>query len=789
MADLAAFADDGFDPKAWINAACSNKSPDESLERFLSELEMRLQLGAEEIEASLTDASMAAMHRVPFAQQEVHRLRGDVSALRTTAASLLSSVHHDRSAAAATIAPLASLHRAKTNMEGACETLKEATELSGAFRRVEDVFAAGDLPRVADMLAAMSRSLALVGDVPEFREGKQKLAALEDRLQRRVEGRLSDAFNADNSQDVGTLARILLAVGRYTTLERLYCASRITRAVALWDEAVAPAAPASVGATVGGSSSLKSGWLLTYYNKMLELLRHESDWLGVTLTAQRDTLLAALIVSVFTKISTPLRERLSSITSIPVLTGLLNDALVMCHGLGELTKQDVSSELLAGAVKLVLEPLEDQVSKYSQLEDSQLSQQLSSAIAVDPNTEDHDTAVSKLSGGCAGAFGALTAAVERCMTLSGGTELKGLLGVIDSQTQQYLTRLQAAVSILQDRYQRTRLGSGNETSQGVSAMLQLVLMSQDVVRHLSSLETLMRSTIATAIPRLEALAASGPRPGSPPDLLSLRLLAFPKKLKPLSKLRTQSQESRFIALPSATSAADLLCASISSAVYDALLAPVVSALTPLPGLPEWMAGASAASLAGHVPTFSASPLPLVTSVGEYMMALPQPLEVLIQEDSSSQLSATAAATAATAGSDDVMAGGAAGDELAAEWLDKVVRGAGVLYADTVMQIKELSSLGASQLAADAEYFCNVMSALAVAPSPVLITVQLFTAVAADQFADAANGAVADGSADVKVLKALAGMRGIEWDATKSMQPQQQPPQQQEQQAPNDGAQV
>lgn len=92
-----------------------------------------------------------------------------------------------------------------------------------------------------------------------------------------------------------------------------------------------------------------------------------------------------------------------------------------------------------------------QVSKYSQLEDSQLSQQLSSAIAVDPNTEDHDTAVSKLSGGCAGAFGALTAAVERCMTLSGGTELKGLLGVIDSQTQQYLTRLQAAVSILQDR--------------------------------------------------------------------------------------------------------------------------------------------------------------------------------------------------------------------------------------------------------------------------------------------------------------------------------------------------
>jgi hypothetical protein len=37
-------------------------------------------------------------------------------------------------------------------------------------------------------------SLALVGDVPEFREGRSRLAALEDRLQRRVEGRLADAL-------------------------------------------------------------------------------------------------------------------------------------------------------------------------------------------------------------------------------------------------------------------------------------------------------------------------------------------------------------------------------------------------------------------------------------------------------------------------------------------------------------------------------------------------------------------------------------------------------------------
>jgi hypothetical protein len=68
----------------------------------------------------------------------------------------------------------------------------------------------------------------------------------------------------------------------------------------------------------------------------------------------------------------------------------------------------------------------------------------------------------------------------------------------------------------------------------------------------------------------------------------------------------------------------------------------------------------------------------------------------------------------------------------------------------VLQIKALSPPGGAQLAADAEYFCNVMSALAVAPPAGLITAQLFAAAPADAFGQLAGGAVAGGSADVKV---------------------------------------
>lgn len=62
------------------------------------------------------------------------------------------------------------------------------------LQRVEAVFSSGDLQQMSDMLAQMSKSLQLVGDVPGFQGSKAKLQGLEDRLQAQVEGPLATAF-------------------------------------------------------------------------------------------------------------------------------------------------------------------------------------------------------------------------------------------------------------------------------------------------------------------------------------------------------------------------------------------------------------------------------------------------------------------------------------------------------------------------------------------------------------------------------------------------------------------
>ena len=78
----------------------------------------------------------------------------------------------------------------------------------------------------------------------------------------------------------------------------------------------------------------------------------------------------------------------------------------------------------------------------------------------------------------------------------------------------------------------------------------------------------------------------------------------------------------------------------------------------------------------------------------------------------------------------------------------------------VLRIPELGLQGGAQLAADVEYFNNVMSALHGSPPGDLLTVQLFAGLPSDGFAEAAAQAAAEGGVDMGMLRALAGMRKV-----------------------------
>ena len=87
-------------------------------------------------------------------------------------------------------------------------------------------------------------------------------------------------------------------------------------------------------------------------------------------------------------------------------------------------------------------------------------------------------------------------------------------------------------------------------------------------------------------------------------------------------------------------------------------------------------------------------------------------------------------------------------------------GAADLYTDQLQQISSLSSQGSQQLAADLEYFCNVLSALGVAVPARLGTWQVAAQWPADDFPEASRAALDDNMVDTATLQFVAQARQL-----------------------------
>ena len=91
---------------------------------------------------------------------------------------------------------------------------------------------------------------------------------------------------------------------------------------------------------------------------------------------------------------------------------------------------------------------------------------------------------------------------------------------------------------------------------------------------------------------------------------------------------------------------------------------------------------------------------------------------------------------------------------------QVAVGAADLYAAQLQQVPMLSLQGSQQLAADLEYFCNVLSALGVAVPPTLGTWQVAVGWTAEEFGGAAKAALDDGMVDRDTLQVVANARSL-----------------------------
>ena len=785
MTDLGVFLEKDFDPKAFINAACAGKPEDQALDRyvspkiiescssscppsshkaqfvcfsitsrFLAELEMKLHLGSEDISLYLQDQAVRATQRIPVAARELARIREDAQGVRSSVSAALTKVQEGSSTHASitsTLTTLEEIDTVKQKMETACSTLKEAAGLSTLFHLVEDLFAAGDLPRAADALAGIRRGLAVVADtVPEFRDGRQRLARLEDRFSAAAEKPLAAALTGQRGGEASALASMLVSIERSDLIVQSYVAVRSAPLRSLW-EGYTPGTPFV-------------SWLATFYDQILHSVAAECQWCMTSLPDQYPALVLNLLASFFVEVDKPHRARLAG-----ALTGAQGSLLPLEHleqaaaaaadfvnGLRqELTVaqawEDVSGTAL---LELIVAPMEGAISQYHEKEAPYLAAELPRLLA--PVREAAASSPLALPGALSDsvepAFRAVNAAVARCVHLTGGTSLPALSKVLDRIVMQYISAVQSNCTAVRGPHNTTDK-SAVGTISSPEVVLPLLMVVAKIQQQLEQCaagvaeaatdtiaEILLESTTSTTTST--AAEDSSPTvpvtdPHQPITLKQLRLQSQPALRQHLitfastttttatttTTTTTTSTTSASAPFPGAASAFEDLSAAVDALAEQALIGRVIQHFSTVPSLPEWQ---SRPSTSVQLPTFTPYPLQYATAAGEYLMMLPQLLESALASSSSSNggtLDDRAESnnegfqqpsTPNVGGANAAVAA-----QLVADWVDRGALAATLLYLDQLQHIQGLSVQGAGQLAADVEYFSNVLSTLGLAVPPAM----------------------------------------------------------------------
>lgn len=837
MLDLGPFSDEKFDPKRWINSACQARHPQDSLEKHLVDLEMKLQMTSEEIAASLEEQSAAALLRVPRATRDIVRLRDDAVSLRHSVSGILQKLKKAEGSSAESISALAKVDTVKQRMEAAYETLQDAAGLTQLSSTVEDVFASGDLPRAADTLANMRHCLSAVGEVAEFANVRKQLEVLEDRLDNMVQPRLTDALSNRKVEVAQDLRGILIRIGRFKSLELQYTKVHMKPIKKLWEDFDSKQRASKMANDKNETERLSSStnfqqnvrtvsfssWLPSFYDELLLYLEQEWKWCMLAFPGDYKSLVPKLLMETMAAVGATFVSRINFATGDVVpetkafSKGLLDnlsgdmpkaikiqpkhlEALIELHNITGIFARNIQHlfsesdlRVLMHTLKAVYLPYETFKQKYGQLERAILTNEISGVDlrgavtrGVGAQGVELSETVRRMEESIPQVIVVLEAAVERCISFTGGSEADELILALDDIMLQYISSLQETLKSLRavcgvdlagegglkketglDKKEATQSARKVETSSNeeewsiVQGALQILTVEDCLTSRSSVFEASLRATLARLGTSLSVAVFGSSLDQNQShlvndggneerslvgraafDVAAIRLIDFPEKARKLFNLLDQLKDPRFHALPRASQRVAAFADTVNELVYDVLISKVRQRLYDVSRLPVWSSVEEPSAF--HLPTFSSYPQSYVTSIGEYLLTLPQQLEPLAEGISS---------------------GDASNDEaqfFATEWMFKVAEGATALFMEQLRGIQYMTDRGAQQLSVDIEYLSNVLSALSMPVPAVLATFQTCFSTPRDQLKDLVKSDAAN-QLDLPTANLVCKMRRVSLD--------------------------
>ena len=776
------FTADDFDVKRWINERTRGMVRDDSdaragdlgvgasgwdVERALADVELKVQLLGEDLSMSLEERSREGVQRVPKALEEISSVERAVDRLYEEVRGIVVRLDDVEADSRTSVEALRQLDAAKTRMESARETLQEANGLADLMAGIDSVFASGNIRSMSEALSRMKRGLAVVGEVPEFADGQDKVDAFEHKLEGIVRPALVTALESQNSTAARELRDVLRATGRDGALESTYAETRVTtRMLKQWKTRERDIAASASGD--GASKHQNNVRLIEEFLKYCsDAIRSEITWCLATFPEDAAVLIPVSWCSLHATLESVMTDKLSTLPSTllaPVrrafetyvdevgsaLTKLANDS-------PSRAKADVVKGAIYDALMATVEPFIAVEQRYGEFELSTLRTELDAVVNIPEarsiaTSDDLASVAHNVLATLPKAIDIMSAAVNRCIEVTSGVETMSCIQAIESAMEHYVDLI---ALVLRDLREAAGLIDSNAASlkpnvtavgeEFIRGSMNLLELLEAVPLAVLDFESKLRGKVLEIRKALRPALDGGAEfreSSKARSLIGLSVTAHASRSRKLcvfldkvaDAAAKHSLDSSIV--PVGAEHMNALARSVEKFVYDALLGRVSLELKGIAKSEMWTA--KPVESAYKLPTFSAYPQERVTNAGEYLLSLPQHLDNAHEETADGESKPVVASEA---------------------WIARIAEASADLLLKEVQSIRSLTEQGAAQLAADLEYFSNIVAALALMPPDALVAWRVCVGTPSGEYGTFARGTESE-SIDARVVNAVAAIRGI-----------------------------
>ncbi|XP_045489555.1 conserved oligomeric Golgi complex subunit 7 [Pieris rapae] len=651
--DLKTFADNDFDPKDWINRAWSISGNQEK-EIFVANTVTRLQLYMKQLSNSLDETTTQILTTVPRIIQDVSSLQLDGALLQQKLRSLEQQVQSVEEETGHSIESLQKIDLLKSRLENAASALREADKWAALASSLEDTLEAGiptqldKLKEVAELVVAMTDSLEVLSDAPDYEKKRTQLELLYNRLEAAISPAFIEALTQMDADRTSAYVSIFRGMNRSVSAHRCWRRAAAARHSSNWRR-LDTHTLAALTRQLTSDANRQVDWLTTVLKSetpIAELIRLYTD-----LLLSLDPSPTKIVTANF-KLCQSTDEGMTMLIDLKADINEFIDCIIRLIGVGN--KEKLSKATLRELGKIVYAPLKEMMPNYQQLQT-----QIFLAYLDDPRLNEKDLLENSraIQSIAEESDNWLSSAYSRGKKIAGDA----IYIYFSSALETFMTAILRSISSHMRLIESTFLSSASKGH-------------HEGVLSVTFPASLTLETAAGLL--IDVMVKWQTAPEETPDenpLFDLPVL-----------LGQESRESR-----ASPSLAELrrVRDQLKTLARTILRNPVDVQLDKIPSLSLWY---NNDALSTDLPDFALSPQEYITEIGQYLMTLPQHLEMHLSEKQAPW-----------------------------QFLSEVCTYTCEVYAEKILNIRNMDPLGTKRCLTDIVYLTSVVEDLGTNVTPAL----------------------------------------------------------------------